>query len=234
MSTEIVATPTSFHGLEGVNDFDPVPGPQGPKGDKGDTGPQGPTGPVGPAGPQGSIGPQGLAGPAGVQGPAGTNGTNGTNGAGVPSGGGAGRVLTKNSATDFDTAWVNPIQTVILLVSDPLGANISTGDGKAYFPVPSDLSGMNLIGTSATLDTAGTGGGFLCQLRRKRAGADVDMLSTRISIDATENDSRDATALPTINTANDDVLTKDRIYIDLDGVPTGAKGLSVTLQFQLP
>ncbi|CAB4138749.1 hypothetical protein UFOVP344_21 [uncultured Caudovirales phage] len=225
MSTEIVATPTSFHGLEGVNDFDPVPGPQGPQGEKGDTGPMGPTGPVGPSGAQGSIGPTGPAGPAGAAGAAGL---------GVPSGGGTGRVLTKNSPTDNDTAWVNPIQTVILLVTDPLGANVAIGDGRAYFPVPSDLTGMNLIGCSATLDTAGTGGGFLCQLRRKRAGADVDMLTTRISIDSAENDSRDATVPPSINTANDDVVTADRIYIDIDGVPTGGKGLSVTMQFQLP
>lgn len=234
MSTEIVATPTSFHGLEGVNDFDPVPGPQGPQGEKGDTGPQGPTGPVGPSGAQGSIGPTGPAGPQGIQGPAGTNGTNGTNGVGVPAGGATGRILRKNSATDFDTAWFNPTETAVILVSDPLGANITTGDGKAYFRIPAALTGMNLVSCSATLDTAGTGGGFLCQLRRKRAGTDVDMLSTRISIDTSENDSTDATTPPVINTANDDVVTADRIYIDLDGVPTAAKGLTVTLAFQLP
>jgi hypothetical protein len=60
------------------------------------------------------------------------------------------------------------------------------------------------------------------------------MLSTRITIDATENDSADAAAPPVINTSNDDVATADRIYIDLDGVPTAAKGLTVTLAFQLP
>jgi hypothetical protein len=81
------------------------------------------------------------------------------------------------------------------------------------------------------LDTAGTGGGFLCQLRRKRSGSDVDMLSTRISIDSGENDSADGTP-PAINASNDDVATGDRIYIDLDGVPTGGKGLAVEMQFR--
>lgn len=36
------------------------------------------------------------------------HGTNGTNGNGVPTGGTAGYVLAKNSATSYDTVWVNP------------------------------------------------------------------------------------------------------------------------------
>lgn len=121
-----------------------------------------------------------------------------------------------------------------ILVSDPNGSAITTGDGKAYFRVPSTYNGMNLVACSATLDTAGTGGGFLCQLRRKRSGSDVDMLSTRIGIDSGENDSADGGTPPVIDTSNDDVATGDRIYIDLDGVPTGGKGLSVEMQFQMP
>ena len=50
----------------------------------------GPQGPIGPAGPQGATGPQGPAGPAGQ---------------GVPTGGTDGQVLTKQSSTDYDTAW---------------------------------------------------------------------------------------------------------------------------------
>jgi len=224
MPSEIFSTPTSFHEVDGAPSYEPTPGPEGPKGDKGDTGPQGPMGPAGPSGPQGSIGPTGPQGPAGPSGTA----------AGVPTGGATGRLLRKVSGTDFDTEWVHLIETAVILVSDPLGANITTGDGKAYFRVPPALNGMNLVSCSATLDTAGTGGGFLCQLRRKRAGADVDMLTTRITIDSAENDSADAAAPPVINTSNDDVVTADRIYIDLDGVPTAAKGLTVTLAFQLP
>lgn len=125
-------------------------------------------------------------------------------------------------------------KTVMVLVSDPNGSAITTGDGKAFLRVTSDLSGMNLVGCGAVLDTAGTGGGFLCQLRRKRSGSDVDMLTTRISIDSGENDSADAATAAAINASNDDVATADRIYIDLDGVPTTAKGLTVWLQFRLP
>ena len=65
-------------------------------------GPQGPIGPQGPAGAQGPVGPQGPAGP---QGPIGAQGLKGDTGEGVPAGGADGQVLTKQSSTDYDTAW---------------------------------------------------------------------------------------------------------------------------------
>ena len=77
-----------------------VPGPQGPQGIKGDTGLQGPTGAdstvPGPQGPQGSQGPQG---------PIGNTGSAGPPGQGVAAGGIVGEVLTKKSATAYDTEW---------------------------------------------------------------------------------------------------------------------------------
>lgn len=126
------------------------------------------------------------------------------------------------------------IKTIEVLLSDPAGSAITAGDGKAFIRITSDLNGMNLVGCGAVLDTAGTGGGYLMQLRRKRSGSDVDMLSTRISIDSGENDSADAGTPPAINASNDDVATGDRIYFDRDGVPTGGKGDVVWMQFQLP
>jgi microcystin-dependent protein len=60
------------------------------------TGPQGPIGSTGPPGSTGPQGPIGVQGPEGDQGPAGQ---------GVPPGGAAGQVLTKVTATDYDTTW---------------------------------------------------------------------------------------------------------------------------------
>ena len=60
------------------------------------------------------------------------------------------------------------------------------------------------------------------------------MLSTKLTIDASEFDSEDAAAAAVIDTANDDVNTGDHIYIDIDVAGTGAKGLSVVLVFRLP
>lgn len=125
-------------------------------------------------------------------------------------------------------------ETFEVLLSDPLGQAIVTGDGQGYIRITTELSGMNLVGCGAVLDTAGSGGGYLMQLRRKRSGSDVDMLSTRISIDSGENDSADAGTPPAIDTSNDDVLTGDLIYFDRDGVPTGAKGDLVWLRFSRP
>lgn len=42
-----------------------------------------------------------------LKGADGTNGTDGTDGVGVPTGGSSGQVLAKNSATDYDTHWVD-------------------------------------------------------------------------------------------------------------------------------
>lgn len=63
-------------------------GPAGPQGEVGATGPVGPQGEVGPTGPAGSTGPKGDPGP------------------GVPVGGAVGQLLMKQSAKDYDTAWV--------------------------------------------------------------------------------------------------------------------------------
>jgi hypothetical protein len=49
------------------------------------------TGPVGPQGPPGATGPAGAAGP------------------GVATGGTTGQVLTKNTATNYDTGWTTPL-----------------------------------------------------------------------------------------------------------------------------
>jgi hypothetical protein len=50
----------------------------------------------------------GVQGTQGAQGPAGTTGAAGPAGPGVPTGGTLNQVLTKHSATDFDTIWQTP------------------------------------------------------------------------------------------------------------------------------
>ena len=58
----------------------------------------------------------------------------------------------------------------------------------------------------------------------------ADMLSTRITIDASEFTSYTAAAA-VIDTGNDDVATGDLIAVDVDVAGTGAKGLGVILRF---
>lgn len=52
-------------------------------------------------------GPKGNQGKS-IEGPRGPGGYNGRNGIGVPAGGSLGQVLTKASATDYDTYWADP------------------------------------------------------------------------------------------------------------------------------
>lgn len=106
-----------------------------------------------------------------------------------------------------------------------------TGDGKAFIRIPSTLNGKNLVQVAAWVSTAGTSGTITVQLRRVRSATPADMLSTRITIDVNELDSKDAAAAAVIDTANDDVQTGDQVFVDVDVISTGAKGLGVWLRF---
>jgi len=82
-----------------------IRGPTGATGAQGTTGPTGPQGATGATGAQGPQGNPGATGATGPQGPTGATGAQGPAGQGVPAGGAAGTVLTKNTATDYDTIW---------------------------------------------------------------------------------------------------------------------------------
>lgn len=131
-------------------------------------------------------------------------------------------------------AYTAPTRIVTVLVSDPNGAVLDTGNGKAYFRIPSDMNGYDLIAVAASVSTVSSSGTPTWQIRRNRGGSDVDMLSTLLTIDANETDSSTATAAAVIDGANDDVQTADQIYIDRDVAGTGTKGDVIQLTFGLP
>lgn len=118
---------------------------------------------------------------------------------------------------------------------------LTTGDGKGEvcFRVPSEMNGWNLVGASARLGDDSSSGTPTFQVRRQRltsatATSDADMLSTAITVDATEFDSKDATTPAVINASNDDVNTGDAIFADCDTAGTGTKGMIIQLVFQKP
>jgi len=106
---------------------------------------------------------------------------------------------------------------------------ISTGNGTIAFGVPLEINGWKLTDAVATVYDAGSGGSTTdIQIRRKRSGSDVDMLSTPITLSNGEYFARDGV----IDTSNDDVNTGDQLYIDVDSVNvTPPNGLAVTLTF---
>ena len=122
----------------------------GPTGPQGPTGPAGPTGATGSQGTPGATGSPGSAGPTGVQGPTGPTGSTGP---GVATGGAAGAVLTKNSASNYDTAWVAPTPKVasgtgLAVFSNAVAANVSVNFPVGLFSTTPFVT-ATVVGSSA-------------------------------------------------------------------------------------
>lgn len=137
----------------------------------------------------------------------------------------------------LDSALVTKPVSIYVI---PAATAVTTGDGKAYFAIPSTMNGMNLISCAVTVITTSSSGLPTVQIARGRQSAAnsahsfVDMLTTKASIDVGEYDSINGTTPVVVNTSNDDVATGDLIRVDVDIAGTGTQGLIVTLVFQLP
>lgn len=102
---------------------------------------------------------------------------------------------------------------------------VIAGDEKFRFLISRDMDGMSLTDCEAYVTTPGAN---LIQLRK--SFTNVDMLSTRITIDSGEYNSMDAAVQPVINEAVAEVAHGDHISIDVD--TGGGKGLGVYLTFE--
>lgn len=118
---------------------------------------------------------------------------------------------------------------------------LSTGDGKDYStPMPAMMNGMNVTAIIISVLTTSTSGTPTFQIARGRqasAGAAhtwVDVLSTRVTIDANEYSSLNAAAAYVIDTANDDIQTGDIFRADCDVTGTGTANAFVTITAGLP
>ena len=108
---------------------------------------------------------------------------------------------------------------------------VATGNGVQAFTVPASMASMDLVDAVCSVHTQGVTGTTDVQFRRRRAGSDVDMLTTKITIAAEYYASDES-----INATNDDINTGDQIYIDVDAVHSGTapNGLECTLEFRIP
>lgn len=142
--------------------------------------------------------------------------------------------LTVPQALDHLSTVGNPAPCITAI---PAATSVTTGDGKAYWRVPSTLNGRNLVGVGVAVFAPSSSGTPTVQIARGRQAAAnsahvfADMLSTRVTLDVGEYDSRNATTPAVINASNDDVATGDLIRIDVDTAGTGTTGLFVTLEF---
>ena len=122
-------------------------------------------------------------------------------------------------------------RTVQIAVTAP-DAELEVGDGAAYFVIPPELNGMNLVDADAAVITASSSANpEICVYNVTDSH---NMLSGNIYLDVSAYTSYTASSQPVINTDYDDVATGDIIRIDIDATGTGTKGLIVTLSFQLP
>ena len=140
---------------------------------------------------------------------------------------------------DAFAASIFGVKEETISVFDP-GYLLTTGDAKASWGIPSSLNGMNLISFACNVFTKSTSGTPTITLERGRQSSPtsdytwVDVLSTALTIDANEYDSKDATTPAVINTSNDDVATGDQYRVNLDSAGTGTRGLGCRSQYQLP
>ena len=115
---------------------------------------------------------------------------------------------------------------IVKCVADTIGPSV--GNGITHVTIPSTLNGKNLQSAQAHVYTAGTGSLTTVQLHNLTDGQ--DMLSTPITIDASEKDSSTA-ATPSVTGSYTGVSTADVIRVDVDVVATNTLGLEVRMVF---
>jgi len=111
---------------------------------------------------------------------------------------------------------------------DVTNATGSVIGGDLESPVAGTITAVG-----AYVDTAGTGGTSLMTIDINKAGTTI--LTTKITIDATEKSSRNAATQPVINgaTGSIGIAAGNIITADVDGLnTTPAKGLTIRLTVQ--
>ena len=151
-------------------------------------------------------------------------------------------VITKGATFPGIVAWEDVENSIRYIGVRLFASSVSctTGDAAGFIQIPPDLSGMDLVYAHLRLWTPGTTNTMDMQLRRGRETnpttiANVDMLSTVVTVDSGEYGSHNAATAYVINASNDDVLEDDYIAIDIDAIhTTAAKGAVAFLGFQFP
>lgn len=102
---------------------------------------------------------------------------------------------------------------------------VAVGDMAFDWPIPRDLDGSKVVWVEAGVSTVASSGTTQVQIRKVGVG---DLLTTKISIDAGEKNSKDAATQPVIDTGTiSDLAWGDHLAIDVDSAGVGAKGLAV-------
>lgn len=109
---------------------------------------------------------------------------------------------------------------------------LTTGNNKITYMIPAEYNGYNLVTVEGFNSTVSSSG--VVNIQIANSTDNVNMLSTALTIDASEYTSYTAAIPSVIDTTHDDVATGDLIRIDVNLAGTGAKGTGVVMSFQLP
>jgi len=121
---------------------------------------------------------------------------------------------------------------VVLMTGDSTILEAGDNFGDFIFTVPAVINGYNLTDVEAYNETPSTSGIPTFQLHNVTDA--VDMLSTKLTIDANEQNSNTAATAVVINGSYDNVATGDRLRWDCDVDGTAAAGISFHMVFALP
>jgi hypothetical protein len=104
------------------------------------------------------------------------------------------------------------------------GTAVSTGNGTVGYPITSKHAGMRVRDVLITVHDKGITGATQVQLRRRRAGADTDLLSTLVTLG-----DEFYVADGVVNGAASVLALGDILYCDVDAVHSGTapNGLGV-------
>lgn len=137
---------------------------------------------------------------------------------------------------DHRAGGTDPIPVVLerkVTLDGPSAPALAVGDGQLIWAITEDLDGCTLSKADAFITTVSSSGLVTVQLRN--ATRAVDMLSTRITIDAGEFTSYTAATPAVIDDAGSParsiVFRGNLIAVDVDVAGSGAKGLGVILVF---
>lgn len=150
-------------------------------------------------------------------------------------------IAETNTGTDVTRAltpdWLAGSNFGISYVACSLnGTTALTTSDKAYFRIPPAFTGMNLVTVRATVGTGASGSSSsgVPTFTVKNVTDGNQMLSTNLTVDASEYTSATAATAAVINTSFDDVVTDDLIEVACTVAGTGVTYATITLGFQLP
>jgi len=153
--------------------------------------------------------------------------------------GGTGTIYTKSDAPttlwfaddtgdEYQVANPHPDRYFEINVVES-GTALTVADGIVGVTIPDDMNGYIIDDARVSATVAGvTSGSNDFQVRRQRAGAAVDMLSTEVTLAYGDYTVADGV----IDADNDDVNTGDMIYVDCNAISgTAANGVTLVLKF---